>query len=119
MAGGVLALVFTAIYVLFGCDFLQLLSSDADVVGTARDYFVWTLCIPLVGFGTFMWDGVFIGITRTRAMLWSMVSAAAVYFVCYFTLFPLVGNHGLWIAFLAYLLTRAVSLTVAGRKYVF
>lgn len=118
-AGGVLALLFTMVYVMFGSDFLQLLSSDGDVVSKAKEYFVWAMCIPLAGFGAFMWDGVFIGITRTRAMLWSMAMAAAVYFVCYFVLFPEVGNHGLWIAFLSYLFVRGAALTVAGRRYLF
>ncbi len=49
-------------------------------------------------------------------MLASMVVGAAVYFLLYLFLFPRIGNHGLWIAFLAYLLSRGIVLGVEIRK---
>lgn len=59
----------------------------------------------------FVMDGVMIGLTRTRAMLASMAIGAEVYFTLYALLFPSMGNHGLWIAFLSYLLVRSLTLT--------
>lgn len=115
--GGILSLLFTVIYVIGGDWIMSLLSSDSDVIGAVRDYSVWAMCVPLVAFAAFMWDGVFIGLTRTRMMLVSMAAATLVYFLTYFSLQPALGNHGLWIAFLAYLLVRGIVLTVAGRGY--
>lgn len=110
--GVVLALIVTALYFLLGDNLLGLLCSDHAVVAKAHEFMVWAVSIPLVSFSAFLWDGVYIGLTRTRMMLLSMASAMAVYFVLYFSLFSRLGNHGLWIAFLAYLLTRGLVLTL-------
>lgn len=115
--GVILALVFTAVYVGCGEWVMELLSSDRPVVELARHYSVWAMMVPLVGFGAFLWDGVFIGLTRTRMMLVSMATAMLTFFALYYLLFPVLGNHGLWIAFLGYLLMRGVVLTIAGREY--
>lgn len=115
--GIILALVFTAVYVGCGEWVMEMLSSDRPVVELARHYSVWAMIVPLVGFGAFLWDGVFIGLTRTRMMLISMAAAMITFFALYYLLFPMLGNHGLWIAFLGYLLMRGVVLTIAGREY--
>ena len=115
--GAVIALLFTVGYFLFGELLLGILSSDGEVLRRASEYTVWAVCIPLVGCGAFLWDGIFIGLTRTRSMLASMAAATAVYFILYFALQPTMGNHGLWIAFLSYLLTRGVVLTFAARRH--
>ena len=83
---------------------------------SSKEFFGWAVAIPLLSFMAFVGDGVMIGMTRTRAMLASMVVGAAVYFLLYLFLFPRIGNHGLWIAFLAYLLSRGIVLGVEIRK---
>ena len=64
------------------------------------------MLIPLTGFTAFVLDGIFIGMTATRAMLFSSTVAAGVFFGLYYTLFPTLSNHALWLALLAYLFTR-------------
>ena len=115
--GGVLALLFTIVYVVGGSGLLGWLSSDRDVIEASREYTIWAICVPLVSFAAFMWDGIFIGLTRTRMMLVSMASATACYFLVLWILESRLGNHGLWIAFLSYLLVRGLVLTIAGRRY--
>lgn len=112
-----LAAVFTALYFVGGEWFLGLLSSDAVVTDRATEYFWWAMVVPFAGFAAFTWDAVFIGDTRTRGMLLSMASATVVYFGLYFIFFPRLGNHGLWLAFVAYLLTRGIVQTILGRRY--
>lgn len=113
---GVLAVIFTVLYFCFGQTGLQLLSSDHEVVERSAEFFWWAVTIPLAGFAAFTWDGVFIGTTDTRSMLLSMACATAVFFGLYASLYERLGNHGLWIAFLGYLLTRGVALTVIARR---
>lgn len=108
--------VFTIVYAIGGEEIMSLLSDDADVRLSAKEYFSWVIAIPAVGFAAFTWDGVFIGATRTREMLLSMATATVIYFGLWRLLFPIIGNHGLWIAFLAYLLTRGLLLTVFSRR---
>ena len=94
---------------------MRMLSGDETVIGASREYFHWVILIPLAGFLAFTWDGVYIGITRTHEMLLSMAISTAIYFILYFLLFPHIGNHGLWIAFLSYLLSRGIILHLASR----
>lgn len=112
VVGGGVSLVFTAAYALFGEDILSLLSSDASVIEMSRDYLWWGATIPLAGVSAFIWDGVFIGETRTRQMLLSMCAAMALFFAVYFALFPVWGNHALWLAFILYLSARGLMQTI-------
>ncbi|MCM1110973.1 MAG: MATE family efflux transporter [Clostridium sp.] len=112
----VVALLFSAFY-FFGGDWLMcMLTDDGRVIDRAREYLPWMACIPLAGFMAFCCDGIYIGATETRRMLAAMILAMAVFFGLYFLLFPALGNHGLWIAFLGYLLTRGLTLTLMLRR---
>lgn len=106
--GLLFALVFSAVYMLLGEEVLRMLAKDAHVVETARRYLVFAALVPLCGFMAFVWDGIFVGIVRTRAMLLSMAGAIAVFFIIYFAAHRSAGNSALWTAFNAYLLMRGV-----------
>ncbi len=104
--------IFTIIYFLGGESFLGLLSDNSQVIAASREYSVWAVSIPFAGFAAFAWDGVFIGATMTRGLLLSMFGAMAIFFATYFFLFPVMGNHALWLAFILYLAARGLLQTV-------
>lgn len=104
------ALLFSAIYSLMGHEFLTLLTDDPTTASRAAAYSLWAVFIPLAGFLGFVFDGICIGLTRTRAMLVSMLVATAVFFITYSIAFPSLQNHGLWLAFILYLLCRGIIL---------
>lgn len=110
--GGGVSIAFTVVYALFGREILGLLSTEAPVVAMAQEYLWWGVSVPLAGVTAFVWDGVFIGETRTRQMLLSMAVAMVVFFTVYLTLYPSLGNHALWLAFILYLAVRGVVQTV-------
>lgn len=114
--GAVMALLFTLTYGGGGDAFLSLLTDEPSVITAARTYFGWALAIPAVSMAAFVWDGIYIGCTMTRGMLVSMFVAMATFFCLYLLLVPHMGNHGLWIAFLAYLFSRGAAQTVIYRK---
>ena len=101
-----LSLSFTILYAFLGRDFLGLLTNDTSVIEASGDYFYWVLAIPLCGFSAFLWDGIFIGATATRLMLYSMLVASATFFIIYYLFYRSMGNHALWMAFLGYLSLR-------------
>ena len=111
-----LSLIFTILYAIGGKEFLGLLTNDTSVINASDTYFYWALIIPLAGFSAFLWDGVFIGATATRQMLYSMLVASASFFGVYYAFHPLLGNHALWLAFLIYLSLRGVVQTFLGRQ---
>jgi len=108
--GAAVAIAFTALYAIGGTGFLGLLTDDASVLDASADYHLWGVAIPLAGFMAFTWDGITIGTTRTNLMLISMAAATALFFMLQYLLAPALGNHALWLAFTAYLLTRGLLL---------
>ncbi len=116
--GGEMAILFTLAYAIGGNAFLELLTDEAEVIAAANSYFGWALAIPIAGMAAFIWDGIFIGATATRGMLQSMATATASFFLLYYGLHTLWGNHALWIAFLVYLLIRGLMQTILSRKVI-
>lgn len=114
--GGVVGALFTAGYALGGNAFLELLTDNERVTTAAGTYFYWALAIPAAGIAAFIWDGIFIGATATRAMLLSMAAAAVSFFGLYYGLRPVLANHALWLAFLAYLFVRGAMQTGLSRN---
>ena len=110
--GVAVALVFTAVYALGGRGFLSLLTDEQGVVEAAVDYLPWAVAVPLAGVAAFLWDGVFVGVTATRGMLLSSVAATVAFFGLLALSSSSLGNHALWMAFVAYLLARSVVQTV-------
>lgn len=114
--GWLLAALFTVAYFLFGEAYISVLTDNAEVVASAREYQPWTLLFPVCGVAAFIWDGVYIGATATKGMLVSMASGTAVFFLFYLLLVPSWGNHGLWVAFVCYLAVRGISLALTRHR---
>lgn len=114
--GALMSLLFTLTYALGGASFLQLLTSDEEVIAASATYFPWALLIPLCGLAAFIWDGIYIGATATRGMLLSMAVATLTFFLLYAALHTIWGNHALWLAFLAYLLQRGLMQTLLRKS---
>ena len=110
--GGTLTVVFTVVYLLFGPFFVSLLTTETQVRAVSADYLPWAIAVPAFGVMAFLWDGIFIGMTLTRGMLVSSFIATVFFFVFYLLLFPVWGNHGLWLAFIVYLFMRGIIQTI-------
>lgn len=104
--GAIIVAVFTLVYAVGGEGFLGLLTNEKDVVGAAASYLPWAVLVPAAGVLPFIYDGIFIGITATRGMLISSVFAMVTFFTLCYLMIPTVGNHGLWLALISYLLVR-------------
>lgn len=107
-----LTVVYTIVYAFGGEPFLRLLTNDATIRHAALEYMPWAILIPVCGLAAFVWDGVFVGITHTRGMLCGTASGAFIFFAIYISLYPLLANHALWLAFLSYLLMRGITQTI-------
>lgn len=114
-AGGV-TLLFTLLYAAVGDYILQILTSDEAVVAASAPYFYWILLVPISGFAAFMWDGIFIGATATRQMLYTLAVAATLFFIVWYLPLPLSTNHHLWLSFVLYLATRSIYQTFLAKR---
>ena len=113
-----LSLAFTLLYGIGGEGFLGLLTNEPNVIAASSTYFYWVLAIPLAGFAAFLYDGIFIGATATHLMLRAMVVASAAFFLIYFGCRGVLGNHALWLAFIAYLSLRGIIQGYLGQKII-
>jgi len=118
--GFVIALPFTLLYALFPDAFIRLISDQPEIAIQAQPYHIYMILIPLITFAAFLWDGIYIGATAARAIRNTMlISALAVFLPASLILMPLFGNHGLWVAFLLFMVARGVSMTLMAKRAVF
>jgi MATE family multidrug resistance protein len=62
-------------------------------------------------------DGIFIGATASAYMRKTMMAATLLVFVpTYYFLSDLLGNHGLWIAMLGFMLARGLFQAIYYKK---
>ncbi len=109
-------LLFTLVFYVGGEYVLLLLTDSLDVLKATDPYMTWVLLIPITGFAAFIWDGVYIGATATRYMLYTLACGSLVFFGVWALPLPLADNHKLWLAFIMYLSTRSLFQTILARK---
>ncbi|MBK7030542.1 MAG: MATE family efflux transporter [Bacteroidales bacterium] len=115
-----IATLFTIVYLVFGNLILRMLTDNQQVLLAAKPYLVWIVIIPFVTFSAFVWDGIFVGATASKAMRNSMVIITTVIFLpAYYLLEPVMGNHGLWLAMMLFMGSRGIFLTIYARKSVY
>ena len=111
------AVLFTLLFLTTGDLLLQLLTSLDDVLAQARTFLPWLLLMPLVAVWSYLLDGIFIGATRTAAMQNTMsLAAGLIYLPCWYLTLHW-GNHGLWLAFLAFNAARGLLLGACFYRY--
>ncbi len=113
---GIVALLFSVVYLLAGEHIIALLTSLTQIQQLADRYLIWQVILPLVGVWCYLLDGMFIGATRAAEMRNSMAVAAAGFALTLLTL-PWLGNHGLWLALTVFLALRGLSLAAIWRRH--
>lgn len=69
---GIVALLFSVVYLLAGEHIIALLTSLTQIQQLADRYLIWQVILPLVGVWCYLLDGMFIGATRAAEMRNSM-----------------------------------------------
>lgn len=106
------AVCYALLFVFAEVPLLRLFTDQSEIVTASHDYMVYVIIYPLLGFLSYLWDGVFIGLTASRAMRDSMAVSFAVFLVAYLVLLPIYGAHGLWISMLFFMILRGVVQSV-------
>jgi len=104
------ALGFAFVYLGAGAWIIEKLTDQAAVRAAAETYLPWAALSPVISVWGFLLDGVFIGATRTRELMVSMVISLVVFVAASSPLLALHGNHGLWVALLIFMAARGVTL---------
>ncbi len=116
--GAVISPLMALIYWLWADKLLWLLSDKVEVLAHALDHSLWIVLIPIVSFASFLWDGIFVGATESKAMSLAVLSGCVSFFVVYFSLRSVMGEDALWLAFLSYLGMRSLLSYVWGNQMI-
>jgi MATE family multidrug resistance protein len=90
----------------------RLMTANPQLQQEVLRFWPWLVVMPFVCVWAFLWDGVFLGATRTRTLRNTMIISFACYVPAQFGLSALWGNHGVWAAIVALMLMRSLTLTL-------
>jgi multidrug resistance protein, MATE family len=104
------ALIYSLIFWLGGALILSVLTNIPEISALAAQYMMYIVMLPLIAHWCFMFDGIYIGMGRAKSMRDTMIVSAVIglFPVWYFT--QDMGNDGLWMSFLVFLLMRGLTM---------
>lgn len=115
--GMFISVPFAILYAIFPTPFVKLISDNPEIIQQVQPYYIYMAIIPVITFAAFLWDGIYIGATASKAIRNTMiVSSVIVFLPLWYILVPHFGNHGLWIAFLGFMIARGITMTISAKK---
>ena len=113
---GIVALLSALAYWLWGAPIIALFTSIDAVIEAALVYLPWMILAPLISVWSYQLDGIFIGTGRTREMRNAMIFSLLSYLVVMPLSIAWLGNHGLFLGLMYFMLIRALSLLFYYRR---
>ncbi len=106
----IVALCFVLVYWLFGGLIIGLMTSIDSVQMLADKYLIWMIIAPVLCVWPFLFDGVYIGMTRTVEMRNSVFLSTVVFLAIAYPGTEVLGNHGLWLGVMVSFVVRGATL---------
>jgi MATE family multidrug resistance protein len=106
----IFAALFVITYLVAGNLLIAALTDLPEVRDHAVAHFPWLIVLPFAAVWSFLYDGVFVGLTRTREMCSVMLASTFLIFlpVWYFT--QEWDNHALWFALIMFMTVRSAGM---------
>ncbi|MCP5007256.1 MAG: MATE family efflux transporter, partial [Planctomycetes bacterium] len=115
-----LSILMVLVFYLFGSEFLEIITDNQEVINAAHPFLVWIIVSPVINTIPFIWDGIYIGITASKAMRNTMLMSTFLFFLpTYYLFHSMLGNHALWLALTLLMLARGISQTMLAKHAVF
>ncbi len=115
-----ISIILVLLFFFFGREILQTLTDNQEVINSAIPFMGWLIIAPIIHAVPFIWDGVYIGVTASRAMRNTMLISTFLFFLpTYYLFHNVMGNHALWLALTLLMLARGISQTILARYVVF
>ena len=112
-----ISIPFSILYALFPTEFVKIISDNTEILTEIKPYYIYMIIIPLITFAAFIWDGIYIGATASKAIRNTMIiSSIFVFIPSWYILMPRFGNHGLWVAFLYFMIARGTAMSLMYKK---
>jgi MATE family multidrug resistance protein len=106
----VMALLVAGLFAFCGSWIIALMTNLSAIQVLASEFIYLIVMLPIIGHWCFLYDGVFIGLSKAKAMRNTMLIGALAIFFPSWWLLQEYGNHGLWIAMLLFMAARGITL---------
>lgn len=107
---GITAIALSSSFYIADTAIIKSLTSLPDVVETAHHLFIYAVIYITCSFAAFQCDGIFIGANAGAALRNSSIAATLVFISLWLLFLQEHGVKGLWIAFIGYVIARAIFL---------
>jgi MATE family multidrug resistance protein len=99
---------------------MWVMTDNEELMRMAFDYRWWIVILPVASGAAFIWDGIYVGVTASRAMRNTMIVASLFIFLptYYFTI-DRFENHALWLALNLFMISRGVLMWIMAKRSVY
>lgn len=99
---------------------LWIMTDNEDLINLALNYKWWIILMPLASGAAFIWDGIYVGVTASKAMRNTMIVASLLVFLpAYYLTVDQFHNHSLWFALNLFMLSRGALMWFMANKSVY
>ncbi|WP_084783107.1 MATE family efflux transporter [Bacillus dakarensis] len=106
------AILLSLSVLIFGESIVASFTTITEVKAMSEDLLVWMLVFPIFGFWGLQLEGIFSGATEAKSIRDSIALALMVFLIALWLFVPQYHNHGLWIAFVVFSLSRSFFLSL-------
>ncbi len=110
--GFCLAALYALVYYYGGDLLIKLFTNQPEVIAKSGQLLIWVVLIPLFAFACYLWDGIYIGLTASKAMRNTMIISFAIYMGVYYGFQNQFSQNLIWIAMFAFLAARGLFQTI-------
>ena len=114
-----IAAVSTLAYAVIPQTLIGIITDDPAVHAGCKPFLFWLLLMPVFSCIAFVWDGIYIGATASRALRNGTVGSAVAFLAVYFLCARFFGIQSLYIAYFAHLIWRSAYQTLFARREVY
>ena len=112
-----LSIIYTIFYYFLGESILKLFTNQKVLIEQTKSFMPYIVAVPILSFLAFIWDGVYIGMTATKAMRNTVLVALFLYIAGFYLTKEYNFIYALWINFVLFLLYRGIVQSILFYKY--
>jgi len=103
-------LMISVVYLFFFKNIISTLTNIDYLIFLSFNFAFWVMVIPPVASFCYQFDGIFIGASQTAELRNSMIISVVLFVLFSIYLIDNLGNHGLWLSLLFFMIIRALTL---------
>jgi len=101
------SLFFVLVYYLFFEQIVAIYSSDKEIILSSKRYCLFVVLLPIFSFVAFIWDGVFVGMTASKALRDTILLSSILFFATFYLFRSIDYGYALIGSFLLFFIFRS------------